>query len=93
MSEPPYGIDDLQALLIELYVDNDTSQRAHSLFIDTLRDYATAIALAASKATCSMLGMDDDSVQMLDLTARQYAKLEASDMLGIYIQGKEETDD
>jgi hypothetical protein len=93
MTEPPYGIEDLHALLIEIYESGDTSPSGQTLFTDTLSEYTSAIALATSQAICTMLGLDSDDVRLLDLTAEQYKKLEASDMLAEYMMGKDELDD
>jgi len=45
------------------------------------------------RAFAELVGVDPDSVSMLDLTTEQYHKLEASGMLDVYITGKDRTDD
>lgn len=93
MSEPPYGIEQLHELLITLFDDNDMSKQTRTLFTDTLMLYTNAIVLATTQATCTMLGVDTDDVRLLPISRETYKKLEASDMLAEYIDGKEELDD
>jgi len=93
MTDTAYGIEELHDLLIAAYDAHDTSEQARSLFTDTLTQLTTAIVLATTRATCAMLGMDVDDVQLLGISAETYKKLEASDMLDEYIKGKEELDD
>ncbi len=93
MTEPPYGIEQLHDLLVALYDDDDTSPQVRTLFIDTLMQFTNAIVLATTQATCNMLGIDTDDVRLLPISRETYKKLEASDMLAEYIDGKEETDD
>ncbi len=88
--------DQVQALhthLIAQYDSTDTSKQARDLFIDTLKEYTSKVALASTMSLCDMLGIPTDGIRLLDLTAEQYAKLEASGQLGAYIDGKEELDD
>lgn len=88
--------DQVQALhtdLIAQYDSTDMSNQAHDLFIDTLKEYTSIVALASTKAMCAMLGIPTDGIRLLDLTADQYAKLEASGMLSTYIEGKDDIDD
>ena len=83
----------LHAELIALYDTNDMSKQAHAHYLDTLKAYTSAVALAASRAFGELLGIDPDSMTVLDLTGEQYTKLEASGMLDVYIDGKDRTDD
>jgi len=89
----PADIVDLHDALIEQYDTNDMSKQAHALFIDTLKQYTSAVIVASTRATCKLLGIDEDNVQMLALTERQYHRLEESGMLERYIEGGEGTDD
>ena len=93
MEQPPYGIEELHELLIALYEEHDMSKQARTLFTNTLMEFTTAIVLATQQATCAMLGVDDDDVRLLPISRETYKKLEASDMLAEYIEGKEELDD
>ena len=78
--------------LIEQYGHIATTQAEMDAYTDTLREYTSAVAVAASRAFAELLGVDTD-VSMLELTDEQYTKLEASGMLGAYIDGKDRTDD
>ena len=82
----------LHDALIDAYDDNDLSKQAHFEYIELLKQYTSAVALAATRAMAELLGIDAD-VSILNLTDEQYAKLEASDMLDVYIDGKDTTDD
>ena len=93
MAEPPYGIEELHELLIAMYDDNDMSKQARTMFANTLMEFTTAIVLATQQATCAMLGVDEDDVRLLPISRATYKKLEASNMLAEYIDGKEELDD
>lgn len=78
--------------LIEQYDSTDMSKQARTHYTDTLKLYASSVALVASQSIMDILGVEGDC-RMLELTAEQYAQLEASDMLDAYIEGKEDTDD
>lgn len=83
----------LHDALIEQYASAYEPNRAEiEAYTDALREYTSAVVLAASQAMAEMLGLDAD-VSVLQLTDEQYRKLEASDMLDIYIDGKDGTDD
>ena len=82
----------LHEQLIELYAAHTDSEQAITEYIDTLKQYTSAVAVAASQAFAELLGIDAD-VSLLELTEEQRIKLEASDMLDTYIDGKDTTDD
>ncbi len=82
----------LHDLLIEQYAAHTSDEQAITDYIDTLKQYTSTVVLAASQAMADMLGMDAD-VSVLQLTDEQYRKLEASDMLDIYVDGKDTVDD
>jgi len=79
--------------LIEAYDHDSDTNEERDTYIDTLTQYTHAVALAATHAFAELVGVDPDSVSMLDLTTEQYHKLEASGMLDVYITGKDRTDD
>ena len=83
----------LHTELIRAYDHDDNTNEERDTYIDTLKEYTTVIALAASQAFGELLGIDPDTMTVLDLTPKQYAKLEASGMLDLYIDGKDRTDD
>ena len=83
----------LHSKLIHAYDHDDNTNEERDAYIDTLREYTSAVALAASRAFGELLGIDPDSMNVLDLTSEQYTKLEASGMLDAYIDGKDRTDD
>jgi len=90
----PDATDKVMALydsLIEQYTDTTTYDA--DAFIDTLKEYTSAVAIAASHAFAELMGVDPDRVSVLDLTTEQWHKLEASGMLSTYIDGKDTTDD
>ena len=78
--------------LIEDYAGHTDSEQAITDFINTLKTYTTTVALAASQSMAEMLGIEAD-VRMLELTERQYHKLEESGMLDAYMEGKDRLDD
>ncbi len=78
--------------LIEMYDSNDMSKQARTEYSAMLKQYASTVALVATRALMELLGIDAN-VELLQLTAKQYGQLEASDMLDVYIDGKEDTDD
>ncbi len=82
----------LHDALIELYDSNDMSKQARTEYSAMLKQYASTVALVATRALMELLGIDAN-VELLQLTAKQYGQLEASDMLDVYIDGKEDTDD
>lgn len=73
--------------------DDADDNEERDAYLDTLKQYTSTVALAASKAFAELVGIDSDNVEILQLTTEQYTKLEASGMLDVYIDGKEETDD
>jgi len=81
----------LHSRLIDQY--EDTTTYDVDAFTDLLKEYTSVVALAASQAFGELLGIDPDTMTVLDLTTEQYTKLEASGMLGTYIDGKDRTDD
>ena len=83
----------LHSELIRAYDHDDNTNEERDAYIDTLREYTSVVALAASQAFGELLGLDPDAMTVLDLTPEQYAKLEASGMLDAYIDGKDRTDD
>lgn len=86
----------LHELLIEQYMttaDSHATQAECDAFIDTLKQYTSAVAVAATHAFAELVGIDPARVTMLDLTTEQWHKLEASGMLDTYISGKDTTDD
>ncbi len=85
-------IIELHAALIYAYDHDDDSNEDRDAFIDTLKQYTSTIALAATQAFADMVDVDVD-MALLDLTTEQYTKLEASGMLDLYITGKDTTDD
>lgn len=93
MGDPRTQIIQLHDQVIEQYNSTDHSDQAYKQFIDTLKQYATAITLATTHATCSLLGLDVDSVRLLDLTDDQYRRLMESGMMDTYLEGKDEPDD
>lgn len=82
----------LHDALIYAYDHDSDDNEERDAYIDTLKQYTSAVALAASQSFAELLGIED-SVSMLELTEEQYAKLEASGMLATYIDGKDRTDD
>lgn len=82
----------LHDALIYAYDHDDNNNEERDTFIDTLKQYTSTVALAASQSMLELLGVDAD-VRMLELTAEQYRKLEASGQLDAYIDGKEKLDD
>ena len=82
----------LHDALIEMYAGHTQDEQAITDFIDTLKQYTTCVALAASQSIAEMLGVDAD-VRMLELTERQYRRLEESGTLSDYIDGREKLDD
>ena len=89
----PTTIPDLADALIYAYEHDDETNEEHDAFVVLLKQYATAIVHASTRAVCSMLGVDVESVHMLELTETQYRKLEESNMIDTYMDGKDETDD
>ncbi len=87
--------EDIRALhdaLIYAYDHDDLDNEQRDTYIDTLKLYANTVALATARTLMEMLGIDANA-ELLALTARQYGQLEASDMLELYIDGKDDTDD
>ena len=83
----------LHDALIYAYDHDDDSNEDRDAYIDTLKQYTSAVALVATHAFAQLVGIPTDDIQMLELTDEQYRKLEASDMLDTYIDGKDSTDD
>ena len=82
----------LHDALIEQYAGHTQDEQAITDFIDTLKQYTSSVALAASQSIAEMLGIESD-IRMLELTERQYRRLEESGTLSDYIDGREKLDD
>ncbi len=83
----------LHDALIHAYDHDDADSEERDAYIDTLKQYTSAVALAATHAFAQLVGIPSGDIQLVDLTDAQYRKLEASDMLDVYIDGKDSTDD
>lgn len=93
MDDLAHRITTLHASLVAQYSSTDSSTIAYDAFIDSLKQYTSAIALASTHAMAALLGIPTDDIRMLELTSEQYKALVDSGMLEAYIDGKEELDD
>lgn len=89
----PTNVADLHDLLLKLYVDGADTIEEYDTYVDMLKLYTTAVMRASTEAVCELMGIDPDRVAMLELTEAQYHRLVESDMIDVYIDGKDETDD
>ncbi len=89
----PTNVADLHDVLLKQYDTNDMSKQAHAEYVDTLKHYTTAVMVASTEAVCQLLGIDSDRIHMLELTESQYHRLEESNMISTYMDGKDEMDD
>ena len=89
----PAHVVDLHDALIHAYDHDDETNEERDAFIDTLKQYTTAVVVASTEAVCDLLGIDMENVQMLELTEAQYHKLEESGMLDVYLEGRDGLDD
>ena len=92
MSDISKRVAALHDALVEQYAGHTDSEQAITDYMDTLKQYTTCVALAASRVMAELLGVDAD-VRMFELTERQYRKLEESDTLSAYIEGRDGLDD
>ena len=62
-------------------------------FIDTLKQYASALMLASTASILSLLDIDIADMQIVQLTEEQRDALVVSGTLDAYLDGKDRTDD
>lgn len=88
----PPEVEPLQSRLLDLYNARTTDKIRREIFSDALKHYTSAVALGSAKATLDMLGIEIESMEIIQLTEDQRDKL-AAGSIGQYIDGKDRTDD